>query len=97
MHYRTYLNCRDLCCSWRCFYATAKGRVLHLGVFEQEKPVLLLEFSRLQRPVLYMNYTAEACAAPGGVYTTAHGPELHMDNRSLCCSRTFYKFIINCQ
>jgi hypothetical protein len=24
-----------------------------------------------------MNYTAEACAAPGGVYTTAHGPELY--------------------
>ncbi len=63
--------------------STLQKPLLHLDVFPQQGPELHLDVSTLQRPVLHMDYTAEACAAHGGVYTTAHGPELDMDNRSL--------------
>ncbi len=50
--------------------STPQGPELHLYVSTLQRPVLLLEVSTPQGSELHLEVSAEACAAPGGVYTT---------------------------
>jgi hypothetical protein len=54
--------------------STLQGPELHLDVSTLQRNVLLLKVSTLQGPDLHLDVSAlctiEACAVPGGVYTT---------------------------
>jgi hypothetical protein len=73
---------------------SGQQELLVLTTCKLHEPGLHLSLSKLQwcaasgRTVLLMDvstvYTTEACDAPGRVYATVQGPELHLDNRSLC-------------
>ncbi len=54
---------------------------LHLDVFGQQKPVLLLEMSTLQKLELHLDVPTEAFGAPDLDVSKPQKPELHATGR----------------
>jgi hypothetical protein len=88
----TYLDCRNLCCTYTVDMSTQKWTELHLDVSRLQEPVLHLEVSTPQFHELHLDVYGQHEPALLLDVSTLQGPELHLDisieYRNLCCTWT---------